>query len=524
MRFRKFIALLGTLLVLGLSACSGSGSTTSEPLPQQPTNPTGPTTSNATVSYTLSQAAASYALPAVGGYTGSFDFPAASVTPNTTLTLTSRLPDASDSSASMQRHAQSSGQYNLYFINTMTVSKSVSLPGFPGITLTLPSNASTTGVQFFYAIQKLTPNPGTLETFRTEGPATVTGHTVKVPASLTPVTFNAGTVFQVQLYSITPVHQPQGMWIANGTNVLEFVQSQLPLGLNKSAPAAVLNSAVFAAPQGVQFDVAGNLWVIDGGAGATPSSLYMFTPAQLSALHTNNHPAPAITIRSAKFKFIQQAVFDTNNDMWVTDNGNNALFEFTPSQLATGGANVTPHTTVLSSPAFNGPLGLAFGPTGHLWIANNGTTTIFGFDPPLPTSGIHTLTPKVILSDNGAGSIQGSWALVFDTAGNLWSSNANAPQTVVEFASASLGATGKPNPAVTISPAIAFGFASLIAPNGLAFDNAGDLSVVSSGNPFPVGIYGPSQLKTGKIVPDVFIVDGATTLNAPAGNVFGPLH
>ncbi|HVC45240.1 MAG TPA: hypothetical protein VND20_10530, partial [Candidatus Binataceae bacterium] len=73
-----------------------------------------------------------------------------------------------------------------------------------------------------------------------------------------------------------------------------------------------------------------------------------------------------------------------------------------------------------------------------LWVANNASTTIYEFiaaDLPTPASvSAVTLVPNVILSDDGAGSIQGPWALIFDTAGNLWSSNANTPFTVVEFA------------------------------------------------------------------------------------------
>jgi hypothetical protein len=66
------------------------------------------------------------------------------------------------------------------------------------------------------------------------------------------------------------------------------------------------------------------------------------------------------------------------------------------------------------------------------------------------------LIPSVILSDDGVaddGSIQGPWALVFDATGNLWSSNANAPNTVVEFAKAVQTTTGDPMLAVTLSPA-----------------------------------------------------------------------
>ena len=527
MGIRDSIKVLGFILILGLSACSGGGNTGSGPLPQQPQQPPvneGPQ-STATQSYTLSSAAASYAIPSIGGYTGTVDFPAAQVQPDTTLTLQSSLP--SDTSLSdLRRHVQSAGTLNIYHITTMTVSKTTTVPGFPGMTIVLPKTTNPAGLLFFYAIQQKSAN-GALQTFRTEGPATVSGQTIRIPSSLVPYTLTAHVPFLVELYSITPIPQSQGLWIANGTNVVEFIQGNLPLGVSNTAPVVSINSPVFGAPQGVVFDKVGNLWVIDGGTtstgGTVPPSLYRFAASQLANLHKVPAPMPSITIRSSKFKFIQQAVFDRNGNLWVTDNGNNAVFEFDTTQLSVGGANVTPHTTIVSTPAFTGPLGIVFGANGNLWIANNGTTTLFEFKKPkLPTSGVHTLVPDVILSDDGHGSIQGPWALIFDTAGNLWSSNANAPDTIVEFAHSQLATTGSPTPTITISPATVKGNLTLTSPNGIAFDNQGDLAGVSSLTPFGVPIYGPAQLKTGKIVPLQFIIGGATTLNAPAGNVYGP--
>jgi len=524
MGIRDSIKVLGSILILGLSACSGGGNPGSGPLPQQPPINEG-AQSTATQSYTLSSAAASYAIPPVSDYTGTFDFPAAQVPPDTQLTLTSELPSVTTLS-DLRRQVQNAGQLNIYLINTMTVSKNVTLPGFPGITITLPKSVKTAGLQFFYAIQQPTVS-GALQTFRTAGPARVDGQKIIVPADLVPITFKAHEHFLVELYSITPVAPAQGLWIANGTNVVEFLQPNLPLGVSDVPPVVSINSPVFGAPQGVVFDVAGDLWVIDGGTtstgGTVPPSLYEFAPSQLANLHKVPNPLPAITIRSSRFKFIQQAVFDKNNNLWVTDNGNNAVFEFTTTQLSVGGANDIPHTTIVSSPAFNGPLGIAFGANGNLWIANNATTTIFEFNKAkLPTTGVHTLVPNVILSDDGHGSIQGPWALVFDTKGNLWSSNANAPDTLVAFSHSQLLASGKPTPVITISPVKDKGNITLSSPNGIAFDNQGNLSAISSATPFGAPLYGPAQLKTGAIVPDVFLIGSKTTLNAPAGNVFGP--
>ena len=324
------------------------------------------------------------------------------------------------------------------------------------------------------------------------------------------------------------------LWVANGTNVLEFAPSQLLVpGATSPIPTLTNNSAAFGAPQGVTFDSVGDLWVIDGGTvaagGTIPPALDEFTPAQLSALSTNPAPAPNVQISFIGFKFPQQAVFDTKGDLWVSDNGSNAVFEYTPAQLAAGGANLLPNAGFISSVPFTGPLGIAFDATGNLWIANNGDTSIFEFNaaslPLGPTAGV-ILTPNVILSDDGAGSIQGPWALIFDAAGNLWSSNANTPDTIVEFAKSMLGTTGAPVPAVTISPTtVVANEPSLIGPNGIAFDNLGDLAAANSLAPFSISFFSKAQLgASGATVPGVFFSGTPTLLNAPAGDVFGPLH
>jgi hypothetical protein len=176
-----------------------------------------------------------------------------------------------------------------------------------------------------------------------------------------------------------------------------------------------------------------------------------------------------------------------------------------------------------------------------LFIANNGGvpqsngsmsavgTTIVEFYatqlPAVPSSGMLTpdLVPDVTLSDDGQASIQGPWALVFDASGDLWSSNANTPFTLVEFTPASLAATGAPTPEVTLSSATVAGNATLNAPNGICIDNVGDLAAMNSAGAFGIAFFAKNQLATGSPTPDTFIVGTATTLNAPAGCNFGTL-
>ena len=110
---------------------------------------------------------------------------------------------------------------------------------------------------------------------------------------------------------------------------------QLTAGNPDPAPHLSINSSVFGAPQGVTFDAAGNLWVIDGGSvaagGTMPPALFEFTAAQLNQLGTNNAPMPTVTINSSLFAFPQQAVFDPSGNLWLSDNGANSVFVLTPT-------------------------------------------------------------------------------------------------------------------------------------------------------------------------------------------------
>jgi hypothetical protein len=93
----------------------------------------------------------------------------------------------------------------------------------------------------------------------------------------------------------------------------------------------------------------------------------------------------------------------------------------------------------------------------------------------------------------------------------------------VEFASGTFAASGSPAPAVTLSPLIVGTNLTLSAPNGIAFDNQGNLAAISSASPFGVPVFGKPQLTAGgALTPSVFLVGNTTTLNAPGGCNFGP--
>lgn len=358
------------------------------------------------------------------------------------------------------------------------------------------------------------------------------------------LTLSASVILAACKHDMNNTTITKGLWIANGTDVFEYIPTQFTGGVVNAAPHLTNSSDTLGAPQGVTFDSAGNLWVMDpqatvNGTADTPA-LVKFSAAQLAALGTTNKPDPVAVITSTSFSFPQQSVFDSAGNQWVTDHNNNSVLVFTAAQLNATGVNATVPAVVITSAAFNGPLGIVFDSSGNLWIANNGGvpganngpmsatgTSIVEFAKaslPTPGSGMLTpdLTPSMTLSDDGSGSIQGPWELQFDASGNLWSSNASTPFTLVEFAKANLMATGSPTPMTTISPTMDMGTPSLDTTNGLCFDNLGDIAATNSADAFGIPFY-KAPLKSGAITPSTFIVGSATNLNAPAGCNFGPL-
>jgi streptogramin lyase len=319
------------------------------------------------------------------------------------------------------------------------------------------------------------------------------------------------------------------VWLANGANVLVFNLTDFKKGTHDHKPTLTLNNATgFGSAQSVVFDTAGNLWVTDGGntsVGGTAAPALDEFPKQLFSGVKKKY-TPSVVLTSPAFVFPRQAVFDVAGNLWVIDSGANALFVFNPTQLTEGGAQ-PPNVTIISSSffPFTGPVGIAFDPSGNLYVANNGDDTIFRYNssslPGPTTTGLVTLPPNVILSDNGANSIQAPSELALDSFGNLWFTNAGSASTVVEFAKGDLGVTGSPTPTVMLSPTTdKKGNTTLTAPYGIGFDNLDSLLVSSSATPFGIASFAPSQLAVGgAVVPNTFLVGKNAQILEP--RVFG---
>jgi hypothetical protein len=205
MRNRNRFTALFILLALGLSACGGGGGTAPS-APGAPQQPSQPGTATASHTYTLGGAASSYAIPSLAGFGGSVAMPAATVPAATTLSLTSALKAPAGAPAfPTAARPKDAGTLNVYFYTTIQLSATITFQSLPGFSLTLPDTINPAGQQFFYAVSTSTPNSGAVQSFGTQGPATVAGQTVTFTPTNTPLTLLAGTSYIVAFYATSAV-------------------------------------------------------------------------------------------------------------------------------------------------------------------------------------------------------------------------------------------------------------------------------------------------------------------------------
>jgi sugar lactone lactonase YvrE len=190
--------------------------------------------------------------------------------------------------------------------------------------------------------------------------------------------------------------------------------------------------------------------------------------------------------------------FDSKGNLWVVDSSNNRVLEYAPpfstgeaASLVIGQTSLTGSGDTSSSGSFFGPTGIAFDPSGNLWVVDSGNNRILEFKTPFsdgesaslvigqPTFGgyIGTTTP---------GGLNDPSYLAFDPSGNLWVTDQGnnrvleftAPFSIGQKASAVIGQADF----TSYAPSSTVTAKSLFEPVGIAFDSKGDLWVVDSGD------------------------------------------
>jgi sugar lactone lactonase YvrE len=212
------------------------------------------------------------------------------------------------------------------------------------------------------------------------------------------------------------------------------------------------------ATQGLAFDAHGNLWVSNNLPIGQGYTIVEYSAAQLSV---SGSPVPVVTLSGTALQGPEQIAFDPSGDLWVANSGTSDLIEYTPAQLASGGDQVPAMTLSAIGGSLNVPISLAFDHNGNLWVANaTGASgnTIVEFPPSaLTTSGAPVPTMTITLS-----TFPVPWQLAFDNSGDLWVVTSYG-HTLLQYTVAQLAAGGNPSPAVTIALGSIYG-------GGLAFN------------------------------------------------------
>ncbi len=281
---------------------------------------------------------------------------------------------------------------------------------------------------------------------------TVTGS----PASVTANGAATATVTYAQPWSSSGV-----LWVAStlGYSISGYTSAQLRT-TGAPAPSVIVGTDSSVGPiQGATtlvVDQTGGIWFADGG-----DTLYYYSSAQIA--HSTK-AAPSVKLTSSALSEASALALDNSGNLWVSDQTNGTILEFTAAELLASGS-VTP-PVVLSSAfgSISRPFSMTFDTHGNLWVANYGDSTVAAFSPsqlqatgrPIPFAGL-----------TGARGTTNNLGIAFDAQGDLWV--ANLTDTLTEYTPSQLTSIGAPTPAVVIVPS------AIQEPGPMAFDNSGAL-------------------------------------------------
>jgi sugar lactone lactonase YvrE len=287
-------------------------------------------------------------------------------------------------------------------------------------------------------------------------------------------------------------------------------------------------SAQLASPQAVAIDSAGNVYIADGNN----ARVRVVTPAGVIRTVAGNGSAgfggdggPAT---SAAMNFPSGLAFDADGNLYIADNRNNRIRKMTKDgKIATIAGNGHFGLPVDKGPAINSPVfaprGLAFDASGNLLIAETGNNDVRSVSP---DGIIQTIAGgRYIFEGDGipatASIIAGAADIAIDQSGNIyladtWNSRVRKVSlngTITTFAG------GGGDDAPDNVPATQ---ASILSPQGLVFDSAGNLYISDSGHNTI------RKVDTNGIITTVagnglggFVGDGGRAINARLSNPGG---
>jgi sugar lactone lactonase YvrE len=369
---------------------------------------------------------------------------------------------------------------------------------------------------------------------------TVAGSPVTIKAGAT-ATSSVSYAAQTGVLNLNVAGLPAGMkaqiaLTGPGGFSQNLTASQIFPGLNLGAYTATPTPMTVRQPGGVVdafFDGTGGTTSVLAGAVATLNAGYAQRPGTgklwlpQSGNQIGGYTAPMLNgatlpqpglLNSVNGGSAEAVAFDADGNLWVAASAAQTLEKYTLAQLGMTG-KVTPAVTISTNTAnfgaLSNPGGLAFDRDGNLWVTNLSNNTLVKFTPAqLAASGTPLPTATISSSAQFNGSLDQPNGLAFDQDGNLWVTNRNGPQPLVKYTPTQQAAGGALTPAVVIGASNS----SLNFPMGLAFDQDGNLWVANNLANTVVMFLPVRVASSGSPTPDLTL--SANALKGPAGLAF----
>ncbi len=287
-----------------------------------------------------------------------------------------------------------------------------------------------------------------------------------------------------------------------------IVLGQSNFWTNPPIPTGGMNASNFGSPgYAMAFDAKGDLWVADSASNRILEFVPPFTDGMAAALvlGQTSFSGDLSNTTATNLSFPDGLAFDPSGNLWVSDFRNNRVVEF-PAPFSTGEAAVTvlgqvslTNSSAGTGPArLNGPSEIAFH-GGNLWVADYYNNRVLEFPGPTLTSGesAKLVLGQQSLSGNFAGTtalnLSNPGAIAFAPNGDLWVAD-DGNNRALEYPAPVV--TGEAATVVlgqaNFTSSVTTGDGNFHDDNGVSVDAAGNVWVSDSGHNRVLEFTGPS--------------------------------
>jgi streptogramin lyase len=195
------------------------------------------------------------------------------------------------------------------------------------------------------------------------------------------------------------------LWVANNgqCTIVEFTPSQLTSSGSPTPVVTIVDGQPFTnEPIALAFDAHGNLWVANNPV----SAIIEYSASQLT---TSGSPTPAVTLTGSAIDWPLMLAFDSTGNLWVSNSAYDTppgrIVEYAAAALGVTGSP-TP-TTIINLPTRTyqpNPVGIAFDNSGNLWYADVYNSRIGEYSTTQLASGGGNLTPAIEIPNPSLGA------------------------------------------------------------------------------------------------------------------------